>query len=77
MKNRYSRIVLKQTGQQDLDVIRGKNNELIINVRSSKNDRFKKPPIPKGYRYVCGKWNDGFVIERKIEANLYGFQLEV
>ena len=71
MKNRYSRIVLKQTGQQDLDVIRGKNNELIINVRSSKNDRFKTPPIPKGYRYVCGKWNDGFVIERKIDRSQF------
>lgn len=71
MKNRYTRIVLKQTGQQDLDVIRGKNNELIINVRSSKNDRFKTPPIPKGYRYVCGKWNDGFVIERKIDRSQF------
>ncbi len=25
---------------------------------------YEKPPIPDGYKYVCGKWYNGFVMER-------------
>lgn len=25
---------------------------------------YQNPPIPDGYRYVCGEWSHGFVIER-------------
>ena len=25
---------------------------------------YANPPIPKGYKHICGKWNNGFVIER-------------
>lgn len=27
-------------------------------------EKYANPPIPEGYKYVCGQWNDGLVIER-------------
>ena len=32
-----------------------------VNVYST---NYVNPPIPEGYKYVCGKWNNGFAIER-------------
>lgn len=32
-----------------------------VNVYST---NYVNPPIPEGYKYVCGEWNNGFVIER-------------
>lgn len=27
-------------------------------------ENYANPPIPEGYKHVCGEWNNGFVIER-------------
>ena len=32
-------------------------------------ENYKKPPIPEGYKYVSGKWDNGFVIEKKAEGS--------
>ncbi len=35
------------------------------NVRTKVGTKnYEKPPIPDGYKYVCGKWYNGFVMER-------------
>lgn len=34
-------------------------------------DNYMKPPIPKGYRYISGKWDDGFTIERLIGKSCF------
>lgn len=36
-------------------------NILKVHVYS---ENYANPPIPKGYRHICGEWNNGFVIER-------------
>ncbi len=41
-------------------IIRALNNAT-DNVYST---NYVNPPIPEGYKYVCGEWNNGFVIER-------------
>lgn len=35
------------------------------------SENYKNPIIPQGYRYVCGKWNDGFVIERYSDGSQF------
>lgn len=32
---------------------------------------YANPPIPKGYKYVEGSWNNGFVIERKSDQSQF------
>lgn len=34
-------------------------------------ENYKKPPIPVGYKYVEGTWEDGFVIERKKDRSQF------
>ena len=35
--------------------------DIAANVYST---NYTNPPIPKGYKHVCGEWDNGFVIER-------------
>ena len=37
---------------------------LLIPTDDDKSANYANPPIPEGYRFVCGEWNYGFVIER-------------
>jgi len=53
MKNRYEE-TSENLSNRDLNVT-------ITNVYSK---NYTNPPIPEGYSYICGRWNDGFVIER-------------
>ena len=32
---------------------------------------FINPPIPKRYKYICGEWNNGFVIEREYDGSQF------
>ena len=32
---------------------------------------YQNPPIPDGYRYVCGEWSHGFVIERITDGSQF------
>ena len=47
----------------------GTSGELIIktmNITTANiySTNYVNPPIPEGYKHVCGEWNNGFVIER-------------
>ena len=84
MKNRYSRIVLNTFEGQDFEITHGQKEEIIINIKGNvtnlhsrkslkniKPNNFKTPPIPSGYIYIEGKWNNGFVIERKADKSQF------
>ena len=32
---------------------------------------YENPPVPSGYKYVCGEWNSGFVIERVVDGSQF------
>ncbi len=66
---RYEKFVLEAEKGITFEVSEGTSGELIIralniatvNVYST---NYVNPPIPEGYKHVCGEWNNGFVIER-------------
>lgn len=66
---RDERFVLEAEKGITFEGSEGTSGELIIrdmykdtaNVYST---NYVNPPIPEGYKYVCGEWNNGFVIER-------------
>ena len=66
---RYKKFVLEAEKGITFEVSEGTSGELIIralkiataNVYST---NYVNPPIPEGYKHVCGEWNNGFVIER-------------
>ena len=35
-----------------------------ISTANEYSANYANPPIPKGYKHICGEWNNGFVIER-------------
>lgn len=66
---RYGKIVLEAEKGVTFELSEGTDGELFIrglkiytaNVYST---NYANPVIPEGYKYVCGEWNNGFVIER-------------
>ena len=66
---RYEKFVLEAEKGITFEVSEGTSGELIIralniataNVNST---NYVNPPIPEGYKHICGEWNNGFVIER-------------
>lgn len=66
---RYEKFVFEAEKGITFEVSEGTSGELIIralniatvNVYST---NYVNPPIPEGYKHVCGEWNNGFVIER-------------
>ena len=66
MKQRYEKFVLEAGKDVTFDVSEGTNGELIITARTENlySTDYVNPPIPEGYKHVCGEWNNGFVIER-------------
>lgn len=66
---RYEKFVLKAEEGITFKVSKGTSGELIIRALNiaTANDystNYANPPIPEGYKHVCGEWNNGFVIER-------------
>ena len=69
MKNRYQKFVLEAEDGITFDVSEGTSGELIIralNITTANVHftNYANPPIPEGYKHVCGEWNNRFVIER-------------
>ena len=63
------KFVLKAEKGITFEVSEGTSGELIIRALniatvSVYSTNYVNPPIPEGYKHVCGKWNNGFVIER-------------
>ena len=66
---RYEKFVLKAEKGINFEVSEGTSGELIIralNIATANvcSANYVNPPIPEGYKHVCGEWNNGFVIER-------------
>ena len=66
---RYEKFVLEAEKGITFEVSEGTSEELIIralNIATSDDcsENYADPPIPEGYKHVCGEWNNGFVIER-------------
>ena len=66
---RYEKFVLEAEKGITFEVSEGISGELIIRARNidTANDysqNYVNPPIPEGYKHICGEWNNGFVIER-------------
>ena len=82
MENRYKKVVYKDTSgkvfelykppNKTLFICDGECGELIIKaVEEEYSENYINPPIPKGYRYVLGKWDEGFVIEREYDHSQF------
>lgn len=66
---RYKKFVLEAEKDITFEVSEGTSGELIIralNIATANvcSTNYVNPPIPEGYKHVCGKWNNGFVIKR-------------
>lgn len=62
---RYEKFVIEAEKGINVEISEGTSGELIIRAQKiAINDNYITPPIPEGYKYVCGQWNNGFVIER-------------
>lgn len=66
---RYEKFVLEAEKGITFEVLEGTSGELIIralNIATANvySTNYVNPPIPEGYKHVCGEWNNGFVIER-------------
>ena len=66
---RYEKFVLEAEKGITFEVSNGTRGELIIralNIATANvySTNYVNPPIPEGYKHVCGEWNNGFVIER-------------
>ena len=66
---RYEKFVLEAEKGITFEVSEETSGELIIralNIATANvcSTNYMNPPIPEGYKHVCGEWNNGFVIER-------------
>ncbi len=63
---RYEKFVLEAEKDITFEVSEGTSGELIIRIATANvySTNYVNPPIPEGYKHVCGEWNNGFVIER-------------
>ena len=73
---RYEKFVLEAEKGITLEVSEGTRGELIIRALNIATDNvnsinYINPPIPEGYKHVCGEWNNGFVIERCSGGNQF------
>ena len=76
MKTRYEKIVLEAEEEIVLDLSRGISGELTIKARSvykseECTENYANPPVPRGYKHACGKWYEGFVIERATDGSQF------
>lgn len=66
MKKQFDKIVFEAESGTTLKLSVGPRGELVVkSVRlTDYSENYVNPPIPDGYKHVCGEWNTGFVIER-------------
>lgn len=73
---RYEKIVLEAEKGITFALSEGKDGKLIIRVMNIVeaniySENYVNPPIPDGYKHVCGEWNNGFVIERSSDRSQF------
>ena len=62
---RYNKFVLEAEKGITFEISEGTSDSLIIRATvNAHSENYKNPPIPNGYKHVCGEWYNGFVIER-------------
>lgn len=65
----YGKFIRKEARMATYKKTQIVNIDPVIRVYNRKepnvySQNYANPPIPEGYKYVCGKWDNGFVIER-------------
>lgn len=71
-------VVVSDKNSEDVGPTNGANN--IVSKKEEDHDissgadvtvieNYMNPPIPEGYKYVSGKWDNGFVIEKKLDKS--------
>ena len=71
---RYEKIVLEAEKGINFEVSEETSGELIIRALKTANvcsANYENPPIPRGYKHICGEWNNGFVIERRSDGSQF------
>lgn len=73
---RYEKLCLGADKGITFDVSEGTDGELIIRALNIATDNvysenYVNPPIPEGYKHVCGEWNNGFVIGRSSDGSQF------
>lgn len=73
---RYEKFVLEAEKGITFEVSEGTSGELIIralNIDTANvySTNYANPPIPEGYKHVCGEWNNGFVIEKCFDGSQF------
>ena len=68
---RYGKIVFEAEEGTTFEVSSGTSGELIIRVLNITTANYVNPPIPEGYKHVCGEWDNGFVIERYSDGSQF------
>jgi len=66
---RCKKFVLEAESGIIFEVSTEKNGEVVIRAKKNNtpnvySENYTNPPIPEGYKYLEGEWNDGFVIEK-------------
>lgn len=62
---RYEKFVIEAEKGITFEISAGTSGALITRATAEVySTNYVNPPIPKGYKHVCGEWNNGFVIER-------------
>ncbi len=62
------------TNSESLDSSEASNETSEISETSESSElscNYETPPIPDGYKHICGEWNDGFVIERSLDGSQF------
>lgn len=73
---RYEKFVLEAEKGINFEVSEGTSGELIIRALNTDkanaySENYANPPIPEGYKHICGEWNNGFVIERRSDGSQF------
>ena len=71
---RYKEFVLKAEkgiAFEVSDVTRQKVNYQSSEPQHTCSENYANPPIPEGYKHICGEWNNGFVIERGSDGSQF------
>ena len=73
---RYEKIVLEAEKGIGFEVSEGIRGELLIralniDTANGYSPNYVNPPIPEGYKHICGEWNNGYVIERGSDGSQF------
>ena len=64
-------MIHRRIRRQDVEI---KNYMLNYYKNMEEEKNYKNPPIPKGFRYVKGQWNNGFTILNEQDGSLFVWQ---